>query len=133
MRVDAALTLAALAAVSAAALLSGCGSAGSTAPAATPSPAVSAPAVSAPADPATICANQLTHWAGEELRAASDEGFDYQEMGLTGAQFAALGTLVEEARAQGPDLPPDWVADRARALCAEIAARPPSTGGSWPS
>ena len=116
-------TLAPLVAV----LLAGCGTGPAAAPA-TPASRTPAPTP----DPVTVCTNQLTYWATEELRAAPDSGFDYQEMGLTGAQFDALGVLVAEARAQGPALPADWLAARARALCTQITAQPPRTGGGWP-
>jgi type IV pilus biogenesis protein CpaD/CtpE len=83
-------------------------------------------------DPVTVCVNQLTYWAEEQLRGAPDRGFDYQEMGLTGAQADALRGLVDEARAPGQARASDWLPARARTLCTEIAARPPSTGGGWP-
>jgi hypothetical protein len=111
----------------AAGLLAGCAGAPPAAPAAPPTVGPSPRP-----DPVAACADQLTHWAGEQLRGAPDGGLDYQGMGLTGAQFGALGVLVDEARARGADLPPDWVPRRARELCAEIAAQPPPTGGSWP-
>jgi hypothetical protein len=53
-------------------------------------------------------------------------------MGLTGAQFAALETLVDQARALGPGRPPDWVPTRARALGTEIAGEPSRTNTGWP-
>ena len=101
----------------------------------TPAPGRSSAPTTSPAprpDPVSACADQLTYWAGEELRAAPDAGFDYQEMGLTGAQFHALDALVDEARALGPGRPPEWVPARARALCAEIAAQPSRTTTGWP-
>jgi hypothetical protein len=95
-----------------------------------PAPTAAAPSAPSP-DPVSACADQLAYWAGEELRGAPDAGYDYQEMGLTSAQYDALTTLVDEARAQ-PGLPPDWVPNRARALCTRIAAQPRPTGGGWP-
>ena len=120
MRVEARTSLVALAAV----LLAGC---------AGPPPAAPPPPSTPPApDPVTVCTDQLVYWAGEQLRGAPDGGFDYQEMGLSGAQADALSDLVDDARAQGPDLAPDRVPSRARELCTRIAAQPPRTGGSWP-
>ncbi len=128
----------------AAALIAACGSPTGGAPAAAPTATATTAPTRPPTlrptprpDPArpgptTVCTNQLTHWAGEDLRGAPDAGFDYQHRGLTGAQADALAVLVDEARARGPDLPPDWVATRARALCTAIAARPAPTGGGWP-
>jgi hypothetical protein len=111
-------------------LLAGLGACGTPAPGTSPPP--SSTAASPRPDPVAACTDQLTYWAGEELRGAPDAGFDYQEMGLTGAQFAALNTLVDEARALGPDRPPDWVPTRARALCTQIAAQPSRTNAGWP-
>jgi hypothetical protein len=123
MRVDSRAGLSALAALAALAL-AGCAGAPPAAPAAPSRPP-------AP-DPVTVCTNQLTYWAGEQLRGAPDGGFDYQEMGLSHAQFDALAVLVDGARARGPSLSADWVPTRARELCTEIAARPAPTGRSWP-
>jgi hypothetical protein len=110
-------------------LLSGC----APGPASTPTPtARPPPTTTSRPDPVAACASQLTYWAGEELRGAPDAGFDYQEMGLTGAQSDALDTLVEQARALGPDLPQGWVAARARALCTDLAAQPSRTNTGWP-
>jgi hypothetical protein len=100
------------------------------APAPTSTPPPAAPTTARP-DPVTVCANQLTYWAGEQLRGAQDVGFDYQHMGLTAAQADALGALVERARAQGPNLPAGWVPAQARAACVEIAAQPSRPGGPW--
>ena len=109
----------------AAALLVGCSSGAPVAPAAPSAPPT-------PPDPIAVCTNQLTYWAGEQLRGAPDAGLDYQEMALTSAQADALAVLVDEARAQGPGRAPDWVPRRARALCTQIAAQPRPTGGGWP-
>jgi hypothetical protein len=127
MRVDAG---AALLAALISGLIVGCG----TGPAPTPVPPAALPATSPQPRPDLVatCANQLTYWAGEELRSAPDAGFDYQEMGLTGAQSDALDTLVEQARALGPDRPQDWLSSRARALCTDLAAQPSRTNTGWP-
>ena len=109
-------------------LLAGCGAAAEPRQAAPTTP----PATSSRPDPVDACARQLTYWADEDLRGAPDQGFDYQERGLTGAQADALTDLVARARAQGDALPPDWVAAQAREACTDIVARPPSTGGGWP-
>ena len=100
------------------------------APAPTPVAPAASPTTARP-DAVTVCTNQLTYWAGEQLRGAPDIGFDYQHMGLTAAQADALRDLVERARAQGPDVPADWVPTQARAACTEIAAEPSRTGGPW--
>ena len=108
-------------------LLTGCGTA------AAPQPAAPTTRDTPPRpDPVTACAQQLTYWAEEDLRGAPDQGFDYQERGLTGAQADALADLVAQARTQGDALPPDWVAGQARERCVAIVDQPPNTGGSWP-
>jgi hypothetical protein len=114
-----------------AALLVGCASGSPPTPPVPSAPATAAAAASP--DPVTVCANQLVYWAGEQLRGAPDGGLDYQEMGLTSAQADALGTLVDQARAQGPGRAAGFVPARARELCTQIVARPRPTGGSWPS
>ena len=76
-------------------------------------------------DRATVCATQLTYWAGEDLRGA-DSGFDYQEMGLTSEQNDALTTIVEAARTRGVTAVDAGVADMARDACLRLAAQPSS-------
>jgi hypothetical protein len=122
MPVDSRVPVAALAA----ALLVGCSAGAPPTPAAAPAPTSAAP------DPVTVCTSQLTYWAGEQLRGAPDAGFDYQEMGLTNAQADALAVLVDEARAQGQGRPPDWVPNRARELCTQLAVHPRPTAAGWP-
>jgi hypothetical protein len=108
-------------------LLTGCGTA------AAPQPTAPTTRDTPPRpDPVTACAQQLTYWAEQDLRGAPDQGFDYQERGLTGAQADALADLVAQARTQGDALPPDWVAGQARERCVTIVDQPPNTGGSWP-
>jgi hypothetical protein len=105
-------------------LLTGCGSAAA--------PRADAPTTPPRPDPVDACARQLTYWADEDLRGAPDQGFDYQERGLTGAQADALADLLADARAQGDAVAPDWVAAQARERCADLVTRPSSTGGGWP-
>jgi hypothetical protein len=77
------------------------------------------------ADAVTACTNQLVYWADAQLR-GDDDGGDYQHHGLTSEQNDALRAIVADAQAQGPSLPPDYVAQRARSACERIATLPPT-------
>ena len=84
-----------------------------------PQPSTTAP----PPDPVTVCVNQLTYWAGEDLRGAPDQGYDYQHRGLSAQQADALRDIVDQARALGDTRPDAFVHDRVQAACASIAPR----------
>jgi hypothetical protein len=80
-------------------------------------------ATSPPPDPVTVCVNQLTYWAAEDLRGAPDQGYDYQHRGLTAQQADALREIVDQALALGDSRPDTFVPDRVQAACASIAPR----------
>jgi hypothetical protein len=88
-----------------------------------PSPTSTAP-TTPPPDPVQVCVNQLTYWAGEDLRGDADGSFDYQHRGLSSEQNDALAVLVEQARAQA--WTPEQLAERARAACVEVVAGDPT-------
>lgn len=113
MRVD---RLRALPPVVALAVLAGCAGGSAAAP---PAPTPQFPPVPRP-DPVEVCTDQLTHWAGEQLRGAPDIGYDYQHMALSAEQALALRELVDEARAGGGALPADQLRARARERCAGL-------------
>ena len=119
-------------ALAAACLLAGCATAPPTV-ARTPS-ATSSPTPSTP-DPVQACVRQVTYWVGESLRAAPDQGFDYQHMGLSGATYDVVRALTAEARAAGGD-PTSLVERRAleecRALKGPGAAPTDGAGTGWP-
>lgn len=98
-------------------------------PAATSSPTPSTP------DPVEVCVRQVTYWVGETLRAAPDEGFDYQHMGLSGATYDVVRAVTAEARAASADVDA-LVARRALEECRVLrgsGATPPTDGsGGWP-
>jgi hypothetical protein len=48
--------------------------------------------------PAETCALQVGYWASELLNARSDKGYDYQEMGLTDADYRLVLAIVARAR-----------------------------------
>lgn len=52
--------------------------------------------------PAEACALQVGYWASELLDAKSDKGYDYQEMGLTTADFQLVLDITKAARRLGP-------------------------------
>ncbi|WP_156911126.1 hypothetical protein [Arsenicicoccus bolidensis] len=83
----------------------------------------------------TACSRQVTYWVGQQLRRAPDQGFDYQEMGLSGRTYDVVRAVTSAARAarRSDD---DWVAQRSRSACREAVARwtsaPAPEGGGWP-
>lgn len=76
-------------------------------------------------DPVQVCTNQLTYWAGEQLRGAPDQGYDYQHMGLTSDQNDALDAVVAAARRDGPGVVDGLVRD----ACTRLSAGP--VNGPW--
>ncbi|MFG2820389.1 hypothetical protein ACGFX4_13265 [Kitasatospora sp. NPDC048365] len=97
---------------------------------------VSAPAPAPSAAQEPPCVRQLTTYLQDHLDGQPDLG-DYQELGLSAAEARALRALrrqADELRGSGP-LPSGWVAERARASCAEIerseATSSPKPPG-WP-
>ncbi|WP_392543835.1 hypothetical protein [Oryzobacter telluris] len=101
--------------------------------------AATAPATASPSaspDPVRACTRQVTYWVGETLRAAPDQGFDYQHMGLSGATYEVVRRLTDEARAAlGTEADREaLVARRALEECRllEAAAPGPGNGTGWP-
>ena len=76
-----------------------------------------------PPDPVTVCTDQITYWAGQDLTGTADGSFDYQHRGLTSEQNDALGALVEQARAASWS--PEQLAEQARTACGAIVAEQP--------
>lgn len=78
---------------------------------------------------------QVTYWVGESLRAAPDQGFDYQHMGLSGATYDVVRAVTAEARAAGGDVD-GLVGRRALEECRVLRGPGSSpTGGAgtgWP-
>ena len=96
-------------------LLAGC-----TGGAPRPATASTLPPSSPPPDPLTVCVNQLTHWADQELAGAPDQGYDHQHRGLTSAQADALRDIVGQAQALGSDRPSGFVAERVQVACRAV-------------
>lgn len=87
-------------------------------------------------DPLTSCIGQLVYWAGENLRRAPDQGYDYQHMGLTAEKYDELRKIQTTARALKAKgkLPTTFLQDQSRAACLRILATPAptNTAGGWP-
>jgi hypothetical protein len=99
-------------------LVAGCG-----APAAAPAVSSVVPA----RDPVVQCADRLLYWLDRVRTSPDASGLDYQEMGLTGAEFEELTKLEELPVGEG--LP----TAEAAAACARLEALPKPSGGSgWP-
>lgn len=94
---------------------------------AAPAAPVAVSSAAPPRDPVVQCADRLLYWL-DRIRTNPDaSGLDYQEMGLTGAEFEEL-TKLEELPA-GAGLP----TAEATAACARLEALPkPSGGTGWP-
>ncbi len=121
----------------AASVLTGCADS-SDPPAAFPADPSSAAATSPTSTPNLLdqCTHQLAYWADQILADFDDPGWDYQEMGLSSAQYTALRTVLAEARtmlATGP-LPSDWMHDHLEGACGRVLALSPPTPGEvgWP-
>jgi hypothetical protein len=88
------------------------------------------------ADPLTSCTEQLVYWAGENLRRAPDQAYDYQHMGLTAEKYDELRKIQKAARAlqDAGKLPPTWLQDQSNAACVRVLATPArsNTAGGWP-
>jgi hypothetical protein len=81
-----------LAALAAAALLLGACSGAPDRPAAAPTSS------SRPRTPAETCALQVGYWAAELVKANTDRGYDYQEMGLTEPDYRLVLAITKQAR-----------------------------------
>ena len=131
MRTTLAAVAAALVAAAAlggcAATSSGAATAGSTRATPTASP-----------DPVQACTRQVTYWVGESLRAAPDQGFDYQHMGLSGATYEVVRRLTAEARESSASAADRDAAvlrralEECRVLKGPSASATPGGGTGWP-
>ncbi|MEV8371667.1 hypothetical protein AB0P21_02970 [Kribbella sp. NPDC056861] len=118
-------------AVLAVAVLAGTAACGDTTPKAAPQPTATPKK-----DPLASCTEQLVYWAGENLRRAPDQAYDYQHMGLTAEKYDELRKIQQAARSlkDAGKLPPTWLQEQSKAACVRILATPaPSnTAGGWP-
>jgi hypothetical protein len=86
------------------------------------------------------CASAIAYWVGQALTPGADQGYDYQEMGLTATEYKILLAIVASARpvAQKSGLPAAqaYALGSARPQCAAYLASWPDTpgvsSGGWP-
>ncbi|MFI5618377.1 hypothetical protein [Streptomyces sp. NPDC051567] len=65
-----------------------------------PSPAASPTPAPAPSSPARICAVLVSYWAGETLKGTTWSGLDWEQKGLSPAQYAIHEDAVAAGRAE---------------------------------
>ncbi|MET9960643.1 hypothetical protein ABZ128_16610 [Streptomyces sp. NPDC006326] len=82
------------AALLAALLLSGCSTTAPPAPQHPTTPAVS------PSSPAQICTSLVSYWAKETLKGSTWSGLDWEQKGLSNAQYAIHEDAVAAGRAE---------------------------------
>jgi hypothetical protein len=88
--------------------------------------------------PAETCALQVGYWATELLGAKSDKGYDYQEMGLTDADYRLVLAITKQAkqlrRTASREETLAFVTREAQRRCAGRTATTCTTaaGGGWP-
>jgi hypothetical protein len=93
---------------------------------------------SRPRTPAETCALQVGYWATELLGARSDKGYDYQEMGLTDADYRLVLAITRQARQLRRSASREetlaFVRREAQRRCASRTATTCTTaaGGGWP-
>ncbi|MBS2966251.1 hypothetical protein KGA66_24615 [Actinocrinis puniceicyclus] len=127
----------------AAALCAGCASGASSAAGNGRGGAAGTPAsakAAQPASPADECASAIAYWAGQALTPGADQGYDYQEMGLSADEYQILLAVTALARpvARKSGLPAARAFARREALprCAAYVsshpASPTAPGGGWP-
>jgi hypothetical protein len=99
----------------------------------------SSSAAPAPQTPAEHCVSELTFWVPKVLAHDPSASYgDYQDLGLTAAEYGALNHVVARTRAA---MPGPWtartqryVAAQAAAACADVRpAATPSSGYGWPT
>jgi hypothetical protein len=83
-------------------------------------PIPSTPQPSPTPDPVAACVAKLTHWADVQIQGGPDSGLDYQEMGLSGAEYQALNEIVKRAGPAGTTA----VGPLVRDACTQLAAHP---------
>ncbi|WP_052432710.1 hypothetical protein [Streptacidiphilus carbonis] len=102
-------------------------------PDSSPDPSPSATRV----DPVEQCADSVAYWVRYLVTPGNDQGFDYQEMGLSGGENDIVNALLPTARAtvqrQGPSAAQADALAQARPRCrAYLAAASGSPAPGWP-
>jgi len=127
----------ATAALLAAALLAGCSS--QHAVSSTPT-SVSVTPTASGVSLVDECASAIAYWTGQALTPGTNQGYDYQEMGLSAAEYQILQavTLLARpvARQSGVPAAQTFAQSTARPRCAAYlasrSAAPSASGKGWP-
>jgi hypothetical protein len=87
--------------------------------------------------PAETCTLQVGYWAAELVKATTDQGYDYQHMGLTEPDYRLVLAITKEAkqlrRHATEEATLAFVAREAQRRCAgRKATTCTTTGGGWP-
>ncbi len=125
-------------------LAAGCSSGVSTSPtvgrvSASPAPGTGSATTSAPS-PTQECVSAIAYWAVQALTPGADQGYDYQEMGLSAGEYKILLDLTARARPiakqSGADAAQAFVRREALPRCAAYvathSASASSAGPGWP-
>jgi hypothetical protein len=132
----------AAAALLAAALLAGCSAQHAVSAASTSPSASSASPSPSPSGVSLVdeCASAISYWTGQALTPGPDQGYDYQEMGLSAAEYEILKAVILLARpvARQSGVPAAQTfaqrtaTPRCAAYLASASAAPSASGKGWP-
>jgi hypothetical protein len=98
----------------------------------------------APASPGVSlvdeCASAIAYWTGQALTPGADQGYDYQEMGLSASEYQILQDVISlarpVARQSGVPAAQAFAQRTARPRCAAYlasqSAAPSASGKGWP-
>lgn len=105
-----------------------------------PAPTASSTSASRPVSLVDECASAIAYWVGQALTPGADQGYDYQEMGLTATEYKILLATVVSARPvaqkSGLSAAQAYALGSARPQCAAYlaaqSASPSASSGGWP-
>ena len=86
------------------------------------------------------CTSAIAYWTGQALTPGADQGYDYQEMGLSAVEYQILQDVISlarpVARASGLSAVQAFAERTARPRCvaylAAVSASPSASGRGWP-
>jgi hypothetical protein len=86
------------------------------------------------------CTSAIAYWTGQALTPGADQGYDYQEMGLSAVEYQILQDVISlagpVARASGLSAVQAFAERTARPRCvaylASVSASPSASGKGWP-
>jgi hypothetical protein len=87
--------------------------------------------------PAETCTLQVGYWAAELLKARTDQGYDYQHMGLTEPDYRLVLAITKQAKQLRHATEPETLSFVARESARRCAGRKATTcttgaGAGWP-